>query len=100
MNDLVVKGGAQYGILPLSEILAVKGAELGGHVSGRRSDLHHDGDGGEFQRETAGSGAGSHQVHGGARSHASHQSEGHGAKLDRNSGHEPSMSDVRCAAVR
>jgi molybdate transport system substrate-binding protein len=30
VNDLVVKGGAQYGILPLSEILAVKGAELGG----------------------------------------------------------------------
>jgi molybdate transport system substrate-binding protein len=29
VNDLVVKGGAQYGILPLSEILAVKGAELG-----------------------------------------------------------------------
>jgi ABC-type molybdate transport system substrate-binding protein len=26
----VVRGGAQYGILPLSEILAVKGAELGG----------------------------------------------------------------------
>jgi len=30
VNDLVAKGGAQYGILPLSEILAVKGAELGG----------------------------------------------------------------------
>ena len=30
VNDLVVRGGAQYGILPLSEILAVKGAELGG----------------------------------------------------------------------
>jgi molybdate transport system substrate-binding protein len=30
VNDLVVKGGAQYGILPLSEILAVNGAELGG----------------------------------------------------------------------
>jgi molybdate transport system substrate-binding protein len=30
VNDLVVKGGAQFGILPLSEILAVKGAELGG----------------------------------------------------------------------
>lgn len=30
VNDLVVKGGAQYGILPLSEILAVSGAELGG----------------------------------------------------------------------
>ena len=30
VNDLVVQGGAQYGILPLSEILAVKGAELGG----------------------------------------------------------------------
>ena len=30
VNELVVKGGAQYGILPLSEILAVKGAELGG----------------------------------------------------------------------
>lgn len=29
VNNLVVKGGAQYGILPLSEILAVKGAELG-----------------------------------------------------------------------
>ena len=30
VNDLVVRGEAQYGILPLSEILAVKGAELGG----------------------------------------------------------------------
>jgi molybdate transport system substrate-binding protein len=30
VNELVVRGGAQYGILPLSEILAVKGAELGG----------------------------------------------------------------------
>jgi len=30
VNDLVVKGGAQFGVLPLSEILAVKGAELGG----------------------------------------------------------------------
>ena len=30
VNSLVVGGGAQYGILPLSEILAVKGAELGG----------------------------------------------------------------------
>src|SRR5215207_6554185 len=30
VNDLVVKGGAEFGILPLSEILAVKGAELGG----------------------------------------------------------------------
>jgi molybdate transport system substrate-binding protein len=30
VNNLVVSGGAQYGILPLSEILAVKGAELGG----------------------------------------------------------------------
>jgi molybdate transport system substrate-binding protein len=30
VNDLVVRGGAQYGVLPLSEILAVKGAELGG----------------------------------------------------------------------
>jgi len=30
VNNLVVQGGAQYGILPLSEILAVKGAELGG----------------------------------------------------------------------
>jgi molybdate transport system substrate-binding protein len=34
VNDLVVKGGAQYGILPLSEILAVKGAELGGMFPG------------------------------------------------------------------
>jgi molybdate transport system substrate-binding protein len=30
VNNLVLSGGAQYGILPLSEILAVKGAELGG----------------------------------------------------------------------
>ena len=30
VNDLVVKGGAQFGVLPLSEILAVRGAELGG----------------------------------------------------------------------
>ena len=30
VNNLVVQGGAQYGILPLSEILPVKGAELGG----------------------------------------------------------------------
>lgn len=30
VNDHVVRGTAQYGILPLSEILAVKGAELGG----------------------------------------------------------------------
>jgi molybdate transport system substrate-binding protein len=30
VNDLVVRGDAEYGILPLSEILAVKGAELGG----------------------------------------------------------------------
>src|SRR5437867_4267353 len=30
LNDLVVKGEAEFGILPLSEILAVKGAELGG----------------------------------------------------------------------
>ena len=30
VNDLVVRGEAQYGVLPLSEILAVKGAELGG----------------------------------------------------------------------
>jgi molybdate transport system substrate-binding protein len=30
VNNLVVSGGSQYGILPLSEILAVKGAELGG----------------------------------------------------------------------
>ena len=30
VNSLVVGGGAQYGILPLSEILGVKGAELGG----------------------------------------------------------------------
>lgn len=30
VNDLVVRGGAEFGILPLSEILAVKGAELGG----------------------------------------------------------------------
>ena len=30
VNSLVVGGGVQYGILPLSEILGVKGAELGG----------------------------------------------------------------------
>jgi len=30
VNSLVVGGGAQFGILPLSEILPVKGAELGG----------------------------------------------------------------------
>jgi len=30
VNDLVVSGKAQFGVLPLSEILAVKGAELGG----------------------------------------------------------------------
>ena len=30
VNDLVVHGTAEFGILPLSEILAVKGAELGG----------------------------------------------------------------------
>jgi len=30
VNDLVVRGDAEFGILPLSEILAVKGAELGG----------------------------------------------------------------------
>lgn len=30
VNELVVRGGAEYGILPLSEILAVRGAELGG----------------------------------------------------------------------
>ena len=30
VNELVVKGGADFGVLPLSEILAVKGAELGG----------------------------------------------------------------------
>ena len=30
VNDLVARGGAQFGVLPLSEILAVKGAELGG----------------------------------------------------------------------
>jgi molybdate transport system substrate-binding protein len=30
VNDLVVKGGADFGILPLSEILRVRGAELGG----------------------------------------------------------------------
>src|SRR5215470_7529037 len=30
VNDLVVHGGAEFGILPLSEILPVRGAELGG----------------------------------------------------------------------
>jgi molybdate transport system substrate-binding protein len=30
LNDLVVHGGAEYGVLPLSEILPVHGAELGG----------------------------------------------------------------------
>ena len=30
VNDLVVRGGADFGILPLSEILRVRGAELGG----------------------------------------------------------------------
>jgi molybdate transport system substrate-binding protein len=30
VNDLVVRGGAEFGVLPLSEILPVKGAELGG----------------------------------------------------------------------
>jgi len=30
LNDLVVHGGAEFGILPLSEILPVRGAELGG----------------------------------------------------------------------
>jgi molybdate transport system substrate-binding protein len=30
VNDLVVKGNADFGVLPLSEILAVRGAELGG----------------------------------------------------------------------
>ena len=30
VNDLVVRGDADFGVLPLSEILAVKGAELGG----------------------------------------------------------------------
>jgi len=30
VNDLVVRGEADFGVLPLSEILAVKGAELGG----------------------------------------------------------------------
>jgi len=30
VNDLVVKGDAEFGVLPLSEILAVRGAELGG----------------------------------------------------------------------
>jgi molybdate transport system substrate-binding protein len=30
VNDLVVRGGADFGVLPLSEILPVKGAELGG----------------------------------------------------------------------
>jgi len=30
VNDLVVRGGAEFGVLPLSEILAVRGAELGG----------------------------------------------------------------------
>ena len=34
VNDLVVRGGAEFGILPLSEILAVKGAELGGMFPG------------------------------------------------------------------
>jgi molybdate transport system substrate-binding protein len=30
VNDLVVRGDADFGVLPLSEILPVKGAELGG----------------------------------------------------------------------
>jgi molybdate transport system substrate-binding protein len=30
VNDLVVTGGADFGVLPLSEILPVRGAELGG----------------------------------------------------------------------
>jgi molybdate transport system substrate-binding protein len=30
VNDLVVRGDAEFGVLPLSEILAVRGAELGG----------------------------------------------------------------------
>ena len=30
VNDLVVRGNAEFGVLPLSEILAVRGAELGG----------------------------------------------------------------------
>jgi molybdate transport system substrate-binding protein len=30
VNDLVVKGGADFGVLPLSEIVRVRGAELGG----------------------------------------------------------------------
>ena len=30
LNDLVVHGAAEYGVLPLSEILPVRGAELGG----------------------------------------------------------------------
>jgi molybdate transport system substrate-binding protein len=30
VNDLVVKGGADFGVLPLSEILPVRGAQLGG----------------------------------------------------------------------
>jgi molybdate transport system substrate-binding protein len=30
VNELVVSGGAEFGILPLSEILPVRGAELGG----------------------------------------------------------------------
>jgi len=30
VNDVVVKGGADFGVLPLSEILRVRGAELGG----------------------------------------------------------------------
>jgi molybdate transport system substrate-binding protein len=30
VNDLVVKGDVEFGVLPLSEILAVRGAELGG----------------------------------------------------------------------
>ena len=30
VNDLVVKGGTDFGVLPLSEILRVRGAELGG----------------------------------------------------------------------
>jgi len=30
VNELVLSGGAQFGILPLSEILGVKGTELGG----------------------------------------------------------------------
>src|SRR5436190_6313364 len=37
VNDLVVRGQSDFGVLPLSEILAVKGAELGGMFPDRKS---------------------------------------------------------------